>query len=638
MSNLEQFNSFDEPNCPSYQNPWLAEDLFSGPVVQRPRTEAHLQVMAAEGGKPRGAQGDQPAQATAREATAMQRLAGSLFDVLDVWKDLQPAQRRSELANYQGQVRDAIVEALRQDFLQGVTDNTLRLQTIREIMARPQILEALNGHLRNHGFEATGEANAIVFHTTHGERNMLRVELGQPQEAQLALPQDARPVQHANLQNLQFGRGLHQLYVLQWIFDPKAMTKIIHTNFNHGWGSPEIREESLRRLNSALAPHGLVARTEIVDRADKANGWQLVIETTDRPPVIRGRARPRPGMLVFNPEHDAVINRDGYVDWAATVIHRLIQNGCNPRPEQQTLLFSMFMQFETPAGLSDGERARRVGARDQHILELNQKLKEQGYKIEYRDNHDGAPALAVYNISNPIKQGNQVVPNNYLRLRPAVPPEDLVPSDESALARAWAAGGFLAGAGTGAGIFALWYLGGQRAGEWLRYLGYEFWAPQVGPPRPVLRVEPQARADTVRRVRGGTALSGESVRLADATIYIDHNGARVAVSREQAIELARCAITESRRQIQAEMEAIRSNRRISEQEKTRQLSEAQTRLNEVNQTPPENVRLEFEPGTRRISKIRVGGFVLGAAAVVAIISAWLRSRNTGGPHIQPITR
>jgi hypothetical protein len=594
----------------------------------------------------------QPAVATDQEARAMQRLTGNLVAALEVWRDLNPTERGAERANYQGQARDAILQALRQDFLQGINDPARQWETIRGVLGRPRVLTILNQHLGNHGFEATVEGNALVFHRQNGQRNMLRVDLSTaPAEGGGA--QALRPDEH----DLRFARRLHQLYTLQWIFEPANLARIVQNNFREGWGE-NARPASLERLRTALRPYALDARIEIVDPADGANGWQLVIESTvDRDdngrPRVRGRARPRAGQLIFMPEHEAVANHPQDVDRLARFIQRVVGDGGALRPEQQTWLFMAFMDLETPAGLTPQERTRRVTARDNLITALNRSLQPQGLRVGYTENHEGAPALEVYDLNNIVRnQAGEIAPNHYLRLRPAVLPHELLNTrqERSLIGDAL----LLIAPVAGAGVYALTRAiiangpleSGRNLGALLRraprfvgyevprYIGYEMWTTR-GPERPILRVE--RGSDTAREGTGGAALSEQGVRLADAPIYIEYNGARIAVSPEERVELGRRAIRESERQVREQIDAIRNDTSISDTERTRRLAEAQTRLRRIGETRPEDVRIMFEPGTRRISGFRIGvGVVLSVAAAAAIIAAWYAASHNHQPQrVQP---
>jgi hypothetical protein len=642
MSSHEHFH--DQRPSRSRLNQWIGEGLFTGPAAQ-PQAGDTLSPAPTDGYQYVAFQqpnDQQPAVATDQEARAMQGLTGNIAISLEVWRDLNATERNAERANYQRQIRDAILQSLRQDFLQGINDPARQWEIIREVLGRPRVLAVLNQHLQNHGFEATVEGNALVFHRRNGERNMLRIDLSTtPAEGG-----GAAAVQ-ADAQDLAFARGLHQLYVLRWVFDPANLQRIVQNNFREGWNDAGTRAESLVRLNTALAPYNLVARIDIVDPADAAHGWQLVLESTvDRDPndrrrfIVRGRARPREGQLVFEPEHEAVANHPENIGRLARFIQRVAQARGVMTPQEQTWLFMAFMDLETPAGLNQQERTRRVTARDLLIRDLNTALQQHNLRVAYVENHEGAPALAVYELARPVRNdAGEVVPNGYLSLRPAVPPQEMVDHGGDALDGLVLFGGGAALLGLVAYLRAR---GAMQAGRDIggilraapRYLAYDMWTVR-GPDRIVLQVVTQS--DTTRSGGGGgAALNDQVLRLADAPITIEYNGAHVTLTPEERLELGRRAIDEARREETRRLDALEHDTPLNHPNRDDLIARSRERLRAINEARPGDVRLEFAPGTQRISGFRIGaGIVIGAVAAIAIFAAWYaasRNNNQGGPQ------
>lgn len=169
-------------------------------------------------------------------------------------------------------------------------------------------------------------------------------------------------------------------------------------------------------------------------------------------------------------------------------------------------------------------------------------------------------------------------------------------------------------------------IGGPRAYRWIRGTAPAAAAAPVGE----LRVELPPLRDTARAARGGSAPSEAAIRVGDATIYVEHNGMRVPLNVEQRLALAREMIEEGRRRIQGEIEEIRRNTSLTEEERTRRIAERQRVMDEVANTRPEQVRFNIDPATRRISWARIGGYTLAAAVVAVVIAGWLRSRGPSG--------
>jgi hypothetical protein len=637
IPNFEQLNRRNQSR--SGRSRWIDDLLTPIPPAdstQQGRRAPSEIMLCAFTPEPQGGGGG----ATEQERTRMQTLAADLIPALEVWRDLAPTQRPGQLANHQRLIREMISGILQPG--QANPDWTAIGNTLR----RAPVLAALNAQLHGSGFEVTMQPNGIVFHRRNGERNLLLVPFAAQAGGQDINPTDRRLAREAT-----------QHYAAAWVFHPARLATIIRNHAQQGWADPDIREERRVDLNRALARFNL--RADPIDPNVQGNGWEMIIRSTaaeDRIPAgqpnagqqrIRGRVRLNDrGVLVFHPEREAQETDRVWPNHIARFLHGIMVRGTALTNAERTRLFTMFMDLETPRGLDQATRARRVEARTALERRINEELSNLGegpdrgrYYVRY---HEGnVPTLRIFDRRNPIVVAGVTQPNRELPLRPSNPdqatadrrggfPLWLIPAAipiglfgvglANAIMptyRAWrASGARAAGAAFGSSI---WDVG--------RFAARDMW---LAPTPDTVRL---ALPDTVRGGSGNAAANQQSVRLADAPEHFTQNGVRVETPRAELLELGRRFIESERRRIAREIEQLETNRprRMSDREYARRLDNLRTQQTRLNSTQPGDVVLVREPGTGRISGARVAGALITGAAAIYIISSWLRSMNPEPP-------
>lgn len=575
------------------------------------------------------------AQQRARQAHS--GVSGILQDYLRVpdanrdarQSDLQTRLRTAfegSVGNFLGGAHGAVRwEAVRHEL-----NNMLRLQRIEvDRVGNEQDGYTLVFHKLNDSFVRAGE--------------LIRVPLSRTAPAQpgdlLAPPKDPsdvpgdrarRPPPPPGVDPYYWGVVQDHILPCQRVFEQHALAHFFEQQLREGAGNPEfvrswctnavLRRAAEQSMNLAFEQEHIPWRVRVreLNNGNERYGWELDImqRQSDGTEVVIGTGHPRDSQFQLTPNL-RFITRPEFQQLIADSVLGYVDNNCQIGREEQAHLRQAFQLFDQIIEDQPNRRQEVEAARKTFIESINARLSGRGVSIDYVAdyNNTGQPALKV------MRPGEQ---DQFISL---APPE---PSAARQLGRSW--GPYLAYAGVGFVAASL----GARVSAGLVNVLYDntgaFWRGIRGIATP----------DTRRSGRRGAGLSPEATRVADATVYIEHNGMRIPMDQRSLRELAERAIGEQMR-LNEEAMARLPNERSRTPEQQRQFERLQQEQARLRETQAREVEFRMEagrtPGGKTITGARVRGAVISGFAIAAVLASWYAlSRWYKPPTVLPIQR